>query len=48
METNKRVEAVAEIIHMVSPDFTLSKRYMIAAQIVKAVENIDQQVSEPS
>jgi hypothetical protein len=26
----------------------LSKRYMIAAQIVKAVENIDQQVSEPS
>lgn len=46
METNKRVEAVAEIIHMVSPDFTLSQRYTLAAKIVTAVENIHQEVSE--
>lgn len=40
MQTNKRVEAVAEMLQMINPDFTLSESYTAAYKIVKVLEDI--------
>ena len=49
MQTNKKVEKVAEIIMLMSPDFSISKSYSIAYEAVKAIENInDNGPSEPT
>ena len=49
MQTNKKVEAVAEVIMMMSPNFSMSKSYSIAYEAVKAIENInDNSASEPT
>lgn len=43
MEVNKRVEKAAEIIRMMSPDFTTAKSYMLAWEIVEALKEIPSQ-----
>ena len=49
MRTNKKVEAVADILEMLNPDFSLSQRYMAAYNIVQILENIpEDNVGEPS
>lgn len=49
MQTNKRVEAVAEMLQMINPNFTVSERYTAAYNIVKVVEEIPEYSScEPS
>jgi hypothetical protein len=49
MRTNKKVEAVADLLEMVNPDFTLSERYMTAYNIVKILEDMPEDtVGEPS
>jgi hypothetical protein len=47
MITNKKVEKAAEIIRMTAPDFTVSKSYFLAFEIVKALKDIeDESVNE--
>lgn len=49
MQTNKKVEAVAEMLQMVNPNFTLSERYTAAYNIVKVLESMPEQFEcEPS
>lgn len=49
MRINKRVEAVAEMLEMINPDFTISERYSAAYDIVKAIEDIPEDFEcEPS
>ncbi len=43
MEVNKQVEKAAEIIRMMSPDFTTAKSYMLAWEIVQALKEIPPQ-----
>jgi hypothetical protein len=49
MRTNKKVEAVADVLEMVNPDFTLSERYLAAYNIVKILEDMPEDImGEPS
>lgn len=49
MQTNKKVETVAEMLYMINPNFTLSERYTAAYNIVKALEDMPEQFEcEPS
>jgi hypothetical protein len=49
MIINKRVEAVAETIRMISPDFTIAKSWQMAAKIVEVLDSVpEQEVCEPS
>jgi hypothetical protein len=49
MRINKKVEAVAEMLYMINPDFNLSERYTAAYQIVKALEEMPEDLEcEPS
>jgi hypothetical protein len=49
MKINKKVEAVAEMLHMINPDFNISERYTAAYNIVKALEEIPEEFEcEPS
>lgn len=43
MMTNKRVEKAVEIIRMTAPDFTISKSYNLAIEIVNALKEIPEQ-----
>jgi|DEB19_MinimDraft_3_1074340.scaffolds.fasta_scaffold00002_159 hypothetical protein len=43
METNKKVEKVAEIIRMTAPDFTVAKSYFLAFNIVEALRDFPEQ-----
>lgn len=49
MQTNKRVEAVAEKLRQLVPDFTVSESYVTAAEILEAVESVNnEEVCEPT
>ena len=49
MQTNKKVEIVAEKLRQIVPDFTISESYMNAADILKAVESVNtNDVCEPT
>jgi hypothetical protein len=41
MQTNKKVEIVAEKLRQLVPDFTMSESYVNAAQIIDAVESVN-------
>ena len=49
MQTNKKVELVAEQLRQIVPDFTISESYMKAAEIVNAVESVNtNEICEPT
>jgi hypothetical protein len=49
MQTNRKVEIVAEKLRQLVPDFTMSESYMNAAKIVEAVESLpDYEMCEPT
>ena len=41
MQTNKKVEKVAETLRMINPSFTLSQSYLTAYDIIKSLELIE-------
>ena len=49
MQTNKRVEIVAETLRQIVPDFTVSQSYATAVKILEAVESVNnEEVCEPT
>jgi hypothetical protein len=49
MQTNKKIEVVAERLRQIVPDFTVSESYVNAAQIIEAVESVNnEEVCEPT
>lgn len=49
MQTNQKVEIVAEKLRQLVPDFTISESYMNAAEIIKAVESVNtSDICEPT
>jgi hypothetical protein len=49
MQTNKKVEIVAEKLRQLVPDFTMSESYVNAAQIIDAVESVNtEEICEPT
>lgn len=49
MLVNKKVEAVADILRMKNPDFTMSQSYSIAKEIIETINNLtDTQINEPT
>jgi len=49
MQTNKKVEIVAEKLRQLVPDFTVSESYTSAVQIIEAVESVNtEEICEPT
>jgi len=49
MQTNKKVEVVAQKLRQLVPDFTVSESYVSAVQIIEAVESVNtEQICEPT
>ena len=49
MLVNKKVEAVADILRMKNPDFSVSQSYSIAKEIVDKIDHlVDHNISEPT
>jgi hypothetical protein len=41
VQTNKKVEKVAETLRMINPNFTISESYLKAYDIIKSLEELD-------